>query len=90
VLGPRSSRTPCTCSPRPAGLPGLRLGDQHVVEAPEAVAFALKLKQLGNRIQDLVGGRAIHRSTRWSAASAGCRREALRSIRDDLRASLDR
>ena len=27
---------------------------------PEEVAFALRLKQLGNRIQELVGGRAVH------------------------------
>ncbi len=27
---------------------------------PETVAFALKLKQLGNRIQQLIGGRAVH------------------------------
>lgn len=27
---------------------------------PREVAFALKLKQLGNRIQELVGGRAVH------------------------------
>ena len=29
-------------------------------EHPEEVAFALRLKQLGNRIQELVGGRAVH------------------------------
>lgn len=27
---------------------------------PDEVAFALKLKQLGNRIQELIGGRAVH------------------------------
>ncbi len=27
---------------------------------PDEVAFALRLKQLGNRIQELIGGRAIH------------------------------
>jgi sulfhydrogenase subunit alpha len=27
---------------------------------PNEVAFALKLKQLGNRVQELVGGRAVH------------------------------
>jgi len=27
---------------------------------PEEVTFALKLKQLGNRVQELVGGRAVH------------------------------
>lgn len=27
---------------------------------PKEVAFALKLKQLGNRIQELIGGRAVH------------------------------
>jgi sulfhydrogenase subunit alpha len=27
---------------------------------PKEVAFALKLKQLGNRIQEMVGGRAVH------------------------------
>jgi len=27
---------------------------------PREVAFALKLKQLGNRIQELIGGRAVH------------------------------
>jgi sulfhydrogenase subunit alpha len=27
---------------------------------PEQVAFALRLKQLGNRVQELIGGRAVH------------------------------
>jgi sulfhydrogenase subunit alpha len=57
---------------------------------PEAVAFALKLKQLGNRIQDLIGGRAIHPiNTLVGGFGRLPDAEALRSIRDDLRASLD-
>jgi sulfhydrogenase subunit alpha len=57
---------------------------------PEAVAFALKLKQLGNRIQDLVGGRAIHPiNTLVGGFGRLPSAEDLRSIRDDLRASLD-
>jgi len=57
---------------------------------PEAVAFALKLKQLGNRIQDLIGGRAIHPiNTLVGGFGRLPGNEALRSIREDLRASLD-
>jgi sulfhydrogenase subunit alpha len=57
---------------------------------PAEVAFALKLKQLGNRIQELVGGRAIHPiNTLVGGFGRLPGREALRAIRADLQAALD-
>jgi sulfhydrogenase subunit alpha len=57
---------------------------------PAEVAFALKLKQLGNRIQELVGGRAVHPiNTLVGGFGRLPRPEALRAIRDDLEAALD-
>jgi sulfhydrogenase subunit alpha len=56
---------------------------------PEEVGFALRLKQLGNRIQDLVGGRAIHPiNTLVGGFGRLPGREALRAIRADLQAAL--
>jgi len=57
---------------------------------PAEVAFALKLKQLGNRVQELVGGRAIHPiNTLVGGFGRLPRPEELRALRDDLRAALD-
>ena len=57
---------------------------------PAEVAFALKLKQLGNRIQDLIGGRAIHPiNTLVGGFGRLPRPETLRQIRDDLTGALD-
>lgn len=56
---------------------------------PAEVAFALKLKQLGNRIQELIGGRAIHPiNTLVGGFGKLPSQAALRSIRDDLAAAL--
>jgi sulfhydrogenase subunit alpha len=56
---------------------------------PAEVAFALRLKQLGNRVQELVGGRAIHPINTLVGGfgrlpGAG----ELRSVRDGLAAAL--
>lgn len=57
---------------------------------PAEVAFALKLKQLGNRVQELIGGRAIHPiNTLVGGFGRLPRPEELRTLRDDLRAALD-
>jgi sulfhydrogenase subunit alpha len=57
---------------------------------PAEVAFALKLKQLGNRVQELVGGRAIHPiNTLVGGFGQLPRSDDLRSIRNDLAAALD-
>jgi sulfhydrogenase subunit alpha len=57
---------------------------------PAEVAFALKLKQLGNRVQELVGGRAIHPiNTLVGGFGRLPRPGALAALRDDLRAALD-
>lgn len=57
---------------------------------PTEVAFALKLKQLGNRIQELIGGRAIHPiNTLVGGFGKLPRPETLRQIRDDLTSALD-
>jgi sulfhydrogenase subunit alpha len=57
---------------------------------PAEVAFALKLKQLGNRIQELIGGRAIHPiNTLVGGFGRLPSHAALRSIRDELAAALD-
>jgi sulfhydrogenase subunit alpha len=57
---------------------------------PTEVAFALKLKQLGNRIQELIGGRAIHPiNTLVGGFGKLPKPETLRQIRDDLTGALD-
>jgi sulfhydrogenase subunit alpha len=57
---------------------------------PKEVAFALKLKQLGNRIQELIGGRAIHPvNTLVGGFGELPKPEVLRKIREDLAAALD-
>jgi sulfhydrogenase subunit alpha len=57
---------------------------------PAEVTFALKLKQLGNRIQELIGGRAIHPiNTLVGGFGRLPRPETLRQIRDDLTIALD-
>ena len=57
---------------------------------PEEVRFALRLKQLGNRIQDLVGGRAIHPvNTLVGGFGKLPRRAELAVIRDELSGMLD-
>jgi len=57
---------------------------------PAEVTFALKLKQLGNRIQELVGGRAVHPiNTLVGGFGQLPRPEELREIRDDLARALD-
>ncbi|HET7294429.1 MAG TPA: Ni/Fe hydrogenase subunit alpha [Vicinamibacteria bacterium] len=59
-------------------------------EHPREVAFALRLKQLGNRIQELVGGRAIHPiNTLVGGFGRLPGASALRSIREELGAALD-
>jgi sulfhydrogenase subunit alpha len=57
---------------------------------PGEVAFALKLKQLGNRIQELVGGRAVHPvNTLVGGFGRLPRHRDLLAIRDELRSSLE-
>jgi sulfhydrogenase subunit alpha len=57
---------------------------------PTEVAFALKLKQLGNRVQELVGGRAIHPINTLVGGFGQLPKPAeLREIRTDLAAALD-
>ncbi|HET8644384.1 MAG TPA: nickel-dependent hydrogenase large subunit, partial [Vicinamibacteria bacterium] len=56
----------------------------------DLVAFALRLKQLGNRIQELVGGRAIHPVNTVVGGFAHLPSpEALQSVRGQLAAALD-
>jgi sulfhydrogenase subunit alpha len=56
----------------------------------ETVGFALRLKQLGNRIQELVGGRAIHPvNTVVGGFSRVPSRTALETVRQQLEAVLD-
>jgi len=56
---------------------------------PAEVAFALRLKQLGNRVQTLVGGRAVHPiNTLVGGFGRLPRPEELRALRDDLRAAM--
>jgi sulfhydrogenase subunit alpha len=56
---------------------------------PREVAFALRLKQLGNRIQELVGGRAIHPvNTLVGGFGRLPAAEDVRRIRQDLVAAL--
>jgi sulfhydrogenase subunit alpha len=57
---------------------------------PGEVAFALKLKQLGNRIQELVGGRAVHPvNTLVGGFGKLPSHRDLAAIRNELRATLD-
>ena len=62
------------------------LADKH----PDTVTFALKLKQLGNRVQQLVGGRAVHpiNTLVGGFGKLPAHRE-LESLRDDLRSFID-
>jgi len=57
---------------------------------PEEVAFALRLKQLGNRIQELIGGRAVHPiNTLVGGFGRLPSPEDIRSVRDELQRALD-
>jgi sulfhydrogenase subunit alpha len=57
---------------------------------PAEVAFALKLKQLGNRVQELVGGRAIHPiNTLVGGFGKIPQHRELKALRDELAAALD-
>lgn len=57
---------------------------------PGEVAFALKLKQLGNRVQELVGGRAIHPiNTLVGGFGKTPRHRDLQTLRQELAAALD-
>jgi sulfhydrogenase subunit alpha len=57
---------------------------------PEEVRFALRLKQLGNRIQELVGGRAVHPiNTLVGGFGKLPSRDRLAEIRGELERSLD-
>jgi len=57
---------------------------------PHEVAFALKLKQLGNRVQELVGGRAIHPiNTLVGGFGKIPRHRDLQTLREELAAALD-
>jgi len=57
---------------------------------PTEVAFALKLKQLGNRIQELVGGRAVHPiNTLVGGFGKVPPRRALAEIRRELEQALE-
>ncbi len=56
---------------------------------PDAVAFALRLKQLGNRIQELLGGRAVHPvNTLVGGFGRLPGRDALATVRRELAAAL--
>ncbi|MGK7311560.1 MAG: Ni/Fe hydrogenase subunit alpha [Candidatus Longimicrobiales bacterium M2_2A_002] len=76
---------------------GYASGPALAADRPEAVAVGLRLKQLGNRIQETVGGRAIHPV---NAVPGGFGRppdsdtlielrEALTAARTDVEATLD-
>ena len=57
---------------------------------PKEVSFALKLKQLGNRIQEMIGGRAVHPVNTLVGGFGKLPPPAnLVAIREELRASLD-
>jgi sulfhydrogenase subunit alpha len=57
---------------------------------PNEVTFALKLKQLGNRIQELIGGRAVHPiNTLVGGFGKLPSKGDLRAIRDELAAVID-
>ncbi len=56
---------------------------------PKEVAFALKLKQLGNRVQELIGGRAIHPiNTLVGGFGKIPRHRDIEALRDELAAAL--
>jgi sulfhydrogenase subunit alpha len=56
----------------------------------DVVSFALRLKQLGNRIQELVGGRAVHPVNTLVGGFARLpSRAALEGLRAELQATLD-
>jgi sulfhydrogenase subunit alpha len=58
---------------------------------PDEVAFALKLKQLGNRLQELVGGRAVHPiNTLVGGFGKLPRHRELEAIRGELSGALPR
>jgi sulfhydrogenase subunit alpha len=57
---------------------------------PKEVAFALRLKQLGNRVQELIGGRAVHPINTLVGGFGRLPRHAeLARLRADLEASLE-
>jgi coenzyme F420-reducing hydrogenase alpha subunit len=57
---------------------------------PHEVAFALRLKQLGNRIQDAIGGRAVHPiNTLVGGFGTIPTAETLRTIRSELEEALE-
>ncbi len=76
---------------------GYASGPALAVDHPAAVAVGLRLKQLGNRIQETVGGRAIHPVNAVpggfgrapDAAALGALREDLVAARADIDATLD-
>ncbi|MEW6338578.1 MAG: Ni/Fe hydrogenase subunit alpha [Acidobacteriota bacterium] len=56
---------------------------------PDEVAFALRLKQLGNRVQELVGGRAVHPiNTLVGGFGKLPGHRDVRAIRDELASAL--
>ncbi|NOZ25553.1 MAG: hypothetical protein GXO94_05630, partial [Nitrospirae bacterium] len=56
-------------------------------EMPEAASLGFKVKGLGNRLQEAVGGRAIHQITPVvGGMSAGPSREGLRGVREEAEA----
>jgi len=56
---------------------------------PDEVAFALRLKQLGNRVQALIGGRAVHPvNTLVGGFGTLPRHRDLERLRDELRANV--
>jgi sulfhydrogenase subunit alpha len=58
---------------------------------PDEVAFALRLKQLGNRVQELVGGRAVHPiNTLVGGFGRLPRHRDVQAIRDELAGTLPR
>jgi sulfhydrogenase subunit alpha len=57
---------------------------------PEEVTFALKLKQLGNRVQELIGGRAVHPvNTLVGGFGKIPSHRELAGLREELAAALD-
>ncbi len=64
----------------------IALAEKH----PDTVKFALKLKQLGNRVQQLVGGRAVHPiNTLVGGFGKLPSHRELESLRDELRSFVD-
>jgi len=57
---------------------------------PEEVKFALRLKQLGNRVQEMIGGRAVHPvNTLVGGFGRLPRHRDLEAIREELRQAVD-